>query len=135
MDGKEYRVLMRVGGATFVTIFILFIFVGAVSGESIWEMEALNLVEIFVAIPILSVAYYWLISSKVEEFEKRLEVQEKLFEKIVKEFGIEEEKLTLEENDISQEEKTLKEDIGELKGLVKHMHSDLTVLREKLKRK
>ncbi|MFC1454727.1 hypothetical protein ACFLQI_01420 [Candidatus Undinarchaeota archaeon] len=135
MEKSDYTHLLRVGGATIITVFVLFIFVAAISGPRLWEMELISFIEIFVAIPILSVTYYWLISNKVGEFEKRLEIQEKLFEKIVKEFGIEEEKLTIEENDISTEEKTLKDDIGELKSLVTHMHSDLAVIQQQVKKK
>ena len=95
------------------------------------DLAIVDIFEIFIAIPVLTLVYYWLISDKVGEFEARLESIEKTFIKLEKEFEVDEKEMEDEESDLKTEEGTLKGDIRELKGMLRKLDKDVQLLRKR----
>jgi len=104
------------------------------SAETI-DIRIVEVVELFIAVPVIAIAYYWLVSSKVNEFTKRFHSMEKSFEKLMREFMAEEEDLSDDQQNIEREETTLKQDICELRRLLQSLNRDVAYLRSKAKPK
>ena len=118
-----------------ITIAIFSIIGWSIGATGIFALSLIEIIEIFIAIPVIAIAYYWLVSSKVSQFEKRVASMEESFEKIMKEFRLEEEGLTDDQQDLAKQETTLKQDIHELRNVLHEMNANVTYLRHHAKPK
>ncbi len=105
-----------------VAVFVMLASSGG-EGPAIGGLEVIDMIEIFVAVPALTLAYYWLIEEKVGGFENRLMKIEKTFEMLEKE-------LELEEKELEEEESTLKEDIRELKKMIGELDEKVVSIKK-----
>ena len=116
-----------------ITIAIFSIIGWSIGATGIVNLSIIEIIEIFIAIPVVAIAYYWLVSSKVSQFEKRVVSMEATFEQIMKEFKTEEDHLTDDQHDLAKEETTLKQDIHELRDLLHELNKDVDYLRKCVK--
>lgn len=110
-----------------LTTFLVVLVVLNLKNTTIGELKLFEMLELFVAVPLLTVVYYWLISSKFDEFHERMAETEAHLKKIVKEFEVEEEELT-------GQEKTLKQEIIELKEVVEELGRKTKKLKKRTRR-
>ena len=117
---KKTRIV-KMALVAILTTFVIYIMIISIQKKTITELGIFETIELFIGIPLLTIIYYWLISSKFDEFNKKMN-------KIVEQLGIEEEELT-------SEEKTLRQEILELKEVVSEMGKQTRKIKRKVKRK
>lgn len=110
---------------------VVFFMLATKPDQGIGDLTKAEIVDIFVAVPVLTLAYYWLISSKVSDFEEKLESVEKKFERVESEFELDEKVFEKFDKELDKDESTLKNDIRELKAMVGKLHKDVQVLKRK----
>lgn len=99
-----------------LTTAILFLIIIGLKGKAPEQIGILEIVELFIAIPLLASIYYLLVSAKFDEFHRRLR-------------GIERE-LGIKEKELKSEEKTLKQEIRELKEVVSALDDRIRKLKK-----
>lgn len=98
------------------TTFLIAIIILNSRGGSLSDLTAFEIIELFVAIPLTTVMYYWLISSKFEGFKMQLESITADFARLYNKLESFDKHFAKEEDTLKKEETVLR---GEIKSLTK----------------
>lgn len=117
----EPKRVLKMAIVAILTTFVIYIMIISIQQKTITELGVFETIELFIAIPLLTVLYYWLISSKFDEFNRRMN-------RVM-------EQLELEEEELTGEEKTLRQEIRELKEILNKMEEQTREMKRQVKRK
>lgn len=107
--------MLKIGVVTLFTVFLVTLIFLNLKGITIGELKVFELLELFVAVPLLVIVFYWLIATKFDEFQERLVDMEGHFKRIEQKLGA--------------EEKTLAAETRELKKIASRIDKDVRFLR------
>jgi uncharacterized membrane protein len=110
---KKKRII-KIGIVTLLTVFLATIILLNMKGVTFGELKIFELLELFVAVPLLVIVFYWLVAAKFDEFHERLTDMERHFEKI--------------ETKLGTEERTLATEIKQLKKIADKIDKDVRFL-------
>jgi len=127
------RRALKIGAVALFTTFILLVVFFNTSGKGIADLDLIHIIELFVAIPLLTIVYYLLLASKYDEFNERFNSVEDALERIIRKLESEEKTLRKDESRLTFGERELKREIADLHRVLRSLDKDVSMMKKLVK--